>query len=158
MQKLDRCDDSVELLGLFESSAPRLSDNIMLWMTNNNIIFYCPFLARQPANCILLISARSCLYLGLVGWFMVFNVTFYNISVISWQSILLVEETAVPSGNHWLVTSHWQTLSHNVVSSTLAWAGFELTTLVVIGTDCTGSCKSNYNMIMAMTAPLCLGK
>jgi hypothetical protein len=56
MQKLDRCDDSVELLGLFESSALRLSDNIMLWMTNNNIIFYCPFLARQPANCILLIS------------------------------------------------------------------------------------------------------
>ena len=26
----------------------------------------------------------------------------------------------------------------------LAWAGFELTTLVVIGTDCTCSCKSNY--------------
>jgi hypothetical protein len=98
------------------------------------------------------------LYLGLVGWFMVFNVTFYNISVISWQSILLVEETAVPKENHWLVTSQLQTLSHNVVSSTLAWAGFKLTTLVVIGTDCTGSCKSNYNMITAMTAPLCLGE
>jgi hypothetical protein len=27
---------------------------------------------------------------------MVFNVTFNNISVISWQSILLVEETGVP--------------------------------------------------------------
>ena len=26
----------------------------------------------------------------------------------------------------------------------LAWAGFELTTLVVIGTDCIGSCNSNY--------------
>ena len=26
----------------------------------------------------------------------------------------------------------------------LAWAGFELTTLMVIGTDCIGSCKSNY--------------
>ena len=26
----------------------------------------------------------------------------------------------------------------------LTWAGFELTTLVVIGTDCTGSYKSNY--------------
>ena len=26
----------------------------------------------------------------------------------------------------------------------IAWAGFELTTLVVIGTDYTGSCKSNY--------------
>jgi hypothetical protein len=25
----------------------------------------------------------------------------------------------------------------------LTWTGFELTTLVVIGTDCTGSCKSN---------------
>ena len=27
------------------------------------------------------------------------------------------------------------------------WAGFELTTLVVICTDCTGSCKSNYYAI-----------
>jgi hypothetical protein len=26
-------------------------------------------------------------------WFMVFNVTFNNISVISWWSVLLVEET-----------------------------------------------------------------
>jgi hypothetical protein len=30
---------------------------------------------------------------------------------------------------------------------------FELTTLVVIGINCTGSCKSNYHMIMVMTAP-----
>ena len=29
---------------------------------------------------------------------------------------------------------------------------FELTTLVVIGTDCTGSCKSNYQTITTMTA------
>jgi hypothetical protein len=28
-----------------------------------------------------------------VGWFMVFNTTFNNISVISWLSVLLVEET-----------------------------------------------------------------
>jgi hypothetical protein len=34
------------------------------------------------------------------GWFMVFNVTFNNISVISWQSFLLVEETGVPGENH----------------------------------------------------------
>jgi hypothetical protein len=27
------------------------------------------------------------------------------------------------------------------------WTGFELTTLVVIDTDCTGSCKSNYHTI-----------
>jgi hypothetical protein len=29
----------------------------------------------------------------------------------------------------------------------LAWAGFELTTLVVIGTGCIGSYKSNYHTI-----------
>jgi hypothetical protein len=34
------------------------------------------------------------------GWFMVFNATFNNISVISWQSVLLVEETRVPGENH----------------------------------------------------------
>ena len=34
-----------------------------------------------------------------------------------------------------------------------AWAGFELTTLVVICTDCTGSCKSNYHTITTTTAP-----
>ena len=33
------------------------------------------------------------LYMIIFGWFMVFNTTFNNISVISWQSVLLVEET-----------------------------------------------------------------
>jgi len=47
--------------------------------------------------------------------FMVFNATFNNISVISWPSVLLVEETWE---NHRPVASHWQTLSQNVVSST----------------------------------------
>jgi hypothetical protein len=56
--------------------------------------------------------------------FMVFNATFNNIPVISWQSVLLVEEYTSP------------------------WTGFKLTTLVVVGTDCTGSCKSNYHMII----------
>ena len=46
---------------------------------------------------------------------MVFNATFNNISVISWQSVLLVEETGVPGENHLPVTSHWQTLSHNLL-------------------------------------------
>jgi len=43
--------------------------------------------------------------LGLV-WFMVLNSTFNNISVISWQSVLLVEETGVPGENHQPVASH----------------------------------------------------
>ena len=36
----------------------------------------------------------------------------------------------------------------------LASAGFELSALVVIGTDCIGSCKSNYHAITTTTAPL----
>ena len=35
-----------------------------------------------------------------LGWFTVFNATFNNISVISWQSVLLVEETGVARGNY----------------------------------------------------------
>ena len=49
---------------------------------------------------------------------MVFNTTFNNISVISWRSVSLVEETGVPRENHWPAGSHWQTLSHNVIQST----------------------------------------
>jgi hypothetical protein len=49
---------------------------------------------------------------------MVFTATFNNIAIISWRSVLLVEETGVPGGNHQPVASHWQTLSHTVVSST----------------------------------------
>jgi hypothetical protein len=36
----------------------------------------------------------------------------------------------------------------------IAWAGFELTTLVVIGTACSDSCISNYNTIVTMTTTL----
>jgi hypothetical protein len=49
---------------------------------------------------------------------MAFNPPFNNISVISWRSVLLVEETRVHGENHWPAASRWQTLSHNVVSST----------------------------------------
>jgi hypothetical protein len=47
---------------------------------------------------------------------MVFNVTFNNISVISWRSVLLVEENEVHRENHVPATSRWQNLSHNVLS------------------------------------------
>jgi len=56
--------------------------------------------------------------LKLVGWFMVFNATFNNISVISRRSVVLVEETGVPGENHRPIASHWETLSHNVASGT----------------------------------------
>jgi len=38
---------------------------------------------------------------------MVFHATFNNISLISWQSVLLVEETRVPGENHRRATSYW---------------------------------------------------
>ena len=47
------------------------------------------------------------------------NATFNNISVISWRSVSLVEETIIPGENHRPVAIHRQTLSHNVVLSTL---------------------------------------
>jgi hypothetical protein len=50
---------------------------------------------------------------------MVFNSTFNNISDISWRSVVLVEETGVLRENNRPAASHAQTLSHNVVSSTL---------------------------------------
>jgi len=37
---------------------------------------------------------------------MVFNPTFNNIIVISWRSVLLVEEIGVPGENHRAVASH----------------------------------------------------
>ena len=57
-------------------------------------------------------------FLGL--WELMVNATFNNMSVISWRSVLLVEETGVPCENHRPVA---QTLSHNVVSIHLAMSG-----------------------------------
>ena len=46
--------------------------------------------------------------MGLFVCLMTFNTTFNNISVISWQSILLVEETRGLGENHRPVASHWK--------------------------------------------------
>ena len=61
-------------------------------------------------------------------------------------------ETGVSGENHRPVTSHGQTVSHNVVSSTPL---HELTILVVKVTDFKCSCKSNYyaSTITTSTTP-----
>jgi len=71
----------------------------------------------------------------------VFNATFNNISVISWWSILLMEETRGPGENHQLVASYWQ----NVVLGTPC--------LIRIQIDCIGGYKTNYHTITNTTAP-----
>jgi hypothetical protein len=44
----------------------------------------------------------------------VFNSAFNNISAISWQSFLLVEETGVQGEDHCPAAVHWQTFSYNM--------------------------------------------
>jgi len=92
-----------------------------------SILFVCLFLLHEI--CLTLI------------WFMEFNASCNNISVISWQSFLMVEETGVLD-------------RRKTTDLSQVWAGFELTTLVVIGTDCTCSWKANYHSITTTTAPL----
>ena len=67
---------------------------------------------------------------------MVFNATFNNISVISWRSVLFVEET-----------THLLQVTDKHCHIMLYQTGFKLTTLLVIGT------ASNYHTIMTMMAP-----
>ena len=44
--------------------------------------------------------------------------TFNTVSYFNVLSVLLIEETGVHREYHWPHASHWQPLSHNVVSST----------------------------------------
>jgi hypothetical protein len=50
--------------------------------------------------------SKRYLYFEWVGVGMVFNATFNNISVISWQTVLSVEKTGEPGENHRTTASH----------------------------------------------------
>ena len=79
---------------------------------------------------------------------MVFNSIFNNISVISWWSVLLVEETGVPGENHWPAVCHWQTLSHNIVSSIPRLRGVRLKNIFL----------AMYTLKSAILSPCCISK
>ena len=79
---------------------------------------------------------------------MVFNTTFNNISVISWRQVLLLEETTVGTDLPQVTDKLYLVMLYRIH---LTWTGLELTTLVVTATDCIGSSKSNYHMVMPTT-------
>ena len=47
---------------------------------------------------------------------------------------------------------------YHIMLYTSPWAGFELTTSMVIGTDCIGSCISNYLTIMTTPTLILMGR
>jgi hypothetical protein len=77
-------------------------------------------------------------HLWLICWFMVFNATFYNISLISWRYWWRKPEYPEKTTDLPQVTDKLYHLMLYRVH--LNWVGFDHTTLVVISTDCTGSC------------------
>jgi hypothetical protein len=87
---------------------------------------------------------------------MVYNATFYNISAISWRSVLFGEETGVSGENH-----HPPAGSHKIYHIMLyrvhhIMSRFDLATLVMIGTNSIDSCIPSYHTITTTVAPIIL--
>ena len=130
--------------------------HLYTWEHNNKNKLFCTYILGDVNNAKNkhIIDASGPLYTN--GWlvgFMVFSATFNNISVISLRSVSLVVETGVPGEYHRPVANHWQTFYHIMLYRVHpAWTRFVLTTLVVICTDCTDSCKFYHTITTTMAS------
>ena len=104
------------------------------------IYFECECSMFMTRPCFISNKLQQCLFV----WWWLLNATFNNISVISWWSGLLVEETRVLRKKNTDLSQVTDKLYH-IKLYTSPWSRLELTTSVVIVTDCIGSCKSNYH-------------
>jgi hypothetical protein len=65
--------------------------------------------AKQTTTSIVFLYLHYIISLKVYGWlvwFIVFNATFDNSSVLSWKSVSLVGGTGVPGENHRPIASH----------------------------------------------------
>ena len=90
----------LQLILMVKEEIRKFETSIILYMYNVLIVI-AKYTIRDDSICLFV-------------YLMVFNATFNNILVISWRSILLVEETREPGENHRPVANHRKTLSQNV--------------------------------------------
>ena len=128
----------LDLHGLIQIGQVVFVNKIKLWKIYGTLMLMTDTKWLQYLTSVLLMiwTKNGLVWFGwLVGW-LVFN-------NILWRSVLLVEETGGPWENHQSLTNY------HIMLYTSPWSKFELTTSEVIGTDCIGSCKSNYHTITA---------
>ena len=83
--------------------------------------------------------------IGFAYSFVTLNAKFNNISVLSWRSVLLVEETGIPGENHRHVAIHWQNFITRYYTPRPGWDSNS-------EHQCIGRCTFNFHTITITTS------